>query len=399
MREKRLLILLLLLFLLLSGCGAQDAPAQTPTPEPTTAPTPIPTPSPTPAPTPTPEPDYPAGPAVTVDGQALASGSVQIDGVAYAALDEYAAAAPLTAAEGDGYLWRGRELSVAAGDTALRYGEKETALDGPVTRWHERLWVPVESFSRALEIGVFDDSELGQLYCTPAAGDWALPEGYTVPVFMYHGVSAYAMWEPELFVRPEDLETQLQWLADNGWETIWFSDLEHVQDYEKPILLTFDDGLMNNYTDCYPLLQKYGAKATFFVCPRFIESGDVNYMQADEIKELAISGLVDIQSHSYTHYPDIGQLLNADLRYQLGDSQLYLTRLTGKQPYVFCYPCGKESSFVRQVLPEYYRFGLKMSGPSCYVTGDDPTLVYRYYVRRYDGEAMLHRYLDPLNLG
>ena len=47
--------------------------------------------------------------------------------------------------------------------------------------------------------------------------------------------------------------------------TIFFSDLTHLSDYQKPILLTFDDGYDGNYTNLFPLLQEYNMKATIFV--------------------------------------------------------------------------------------------------------------------------------------
>jgi peptidoglycan/xylan/chitin deacetylase (PgdA/CDA1 family) len=39
------------------------------------------------------------------------------------------------------------------------------------------------------------------------------------------------------------------------------------------IALTFDDGLLNNYSVVYPALKRLGVPATFFVCPSLIDSG------------------------------------------------------------------------------------------------------------------------------
>lgn len=397
MNKKRLIPLLCLILVLGAGLGlllfrrSPTVPRPAPEPAPEAAPTPEPTP------TPTPEPDWPAGPAVTVDGHALASGSVLMHEVPCVALEEYAAAAGFgDVAESGGsraFTWRGRSVSLSARDAAVAYGEKETALDEPVALWHGRLWVPAESFSLALEIGFFDDAEEQHLYCTPGAGGWELPEGYAVPCLMYHGVGNDAWSAAELFVSPEAMEEQIQFLLDNGWDPIWFSDLEHVQDYDKPILLTYDDGLSDNYTDLFPLVKKYNIKITCFVCPRFIEDNDRNYMKADAIREMAESGLVDFQSHSYSHHPEIYNLSDKDLLHQLADSQLYLLRLTGKESFVFCYPCGSESRHVREVMLDYYRFGVKMGGP-CYVTGADPTLIYRIYVKRGFYGPGLGRLLD-----
>ena len=71
--------------------------------------------------------------------------------------------------------------------------------------------------------------------------------------------------EEHLFVRPAELEQQLQYLSENGYETIFFEDLAHLERYEKPVILTFDDGYDDNYTLLLPLLQKYHMKATIFM--------------------------------------------------------------------------------------------------------------------------------------
>lgn len=120
-----------------------------------------------------------------------------------------------------------------------------------------------------------------------------------VPILMYHAVGDETWGYSDLFVRPSELENHLQYLADNGYETIFFDDLSHLEDYEKPVILTFDDGYDDNYTELYPLLQKYQAKATIFVIPR--DLGKAHKMTAEQIQELAQSGLVSIQSHTWSH--------------------------------------------------------------------------------------------------
>ena len=92
-----------------------------------------------------------------------------------------------------------------------------------------------------------------------------IPEGWNVPVLMYHAVGDEIWGYSDLFVSEAGMEEQLQYLQENGYEPIWFSDLAHIEDYEKPVILTFDDGYDDNYTVLYPLLEKYQTKATIFV--------------------------------------------------------------------------------------------------------------------------------------
>lgn len=123
--------------------------------------------------------------------------------------------------------------------------------------------------------------------------------GVRVPVLMYHAVGDDCWGEESLFVKPEELEKQLQYLSENGHETIFFEDLSHIEQYEKPVLLTFDDGYDDNNTALLPLLRKYGMKATIFLI-----AGDVgkpHKLTRAQLAELVQSGLVSIQSHGWSH--------------------------------------------------------------------------------------------------
>ena len=123
--------------------------------------------------------------------------------------------------------------------------------------------------------------------------------GVRVPVLMYHAVGDDCWGEESLFVKPEELEKQLQYLSENGYETIFFEDLSHIEQYEKPVLLTFDDGYDDNAETLLPLLQKYGMKATIFLI-----AGDVgkpHKLTRAQLAELVQSGLVSIQSHGWSH--------------------------------------------------------------------------------------------------
>ena len=223
------------------------------------------------------------------------------------------------------------------------------------------------------------DDETGLRYLTPGAARFSIEQSVNVPVLMYHAVSDNMWGIDELFVSPASMEEQLRYLVDNGYEPIWFSDLAELEQYEKPVILTFDDGYDDNYTELLPLLRKYNVKATVFMIADAM--GMQHKMTEEQVREMADSGLVSIQSHGLTH-ADMDAMDEETLIRELGESQRILTRVTGRQPSVLCYPTGRYSDLTLEVAERYYNFGLKMVGGQ-YNTADDPFLVSRYYVSRY----------------
>ena len=110
-------------------------------------------------------------------------------------------------------------------------------------------------------------------------------------------------------------------------------------------------------------------------------AGMTHKMTEEQIREMADSGLVSIQSHGYTH-DDMDAMNEETLEYELGETKKVITRLTGRIPYVLCYPTGKYSDLTLEVAERHYLFGIKMVGGQ-YNTSDDPFLVSRFYVSRY----------------
>ena len=153
-----------------------------------------------------------------------------------------------------------------------------------------------------------------------------IPAGWNVPVLMYHAVGDEIWGYSDLFVSAAGMEAQLQYLQENGYETIWFSDLAHIEEYEKPVILTFDDGYDDNYTVLYPLLEQYQAKATIFVIGNAM--GSPHKMTREQVYELAASGLVSIQSHTYTH-GNLSAMDEAALRQEMELSNAALAAATG----------------------------------------------------------------------
>ena len=161
--------------------------------------------------------------------------------------------------------------------------------------------------------------------------------------------------------------------ASNGTHFVNCTGLD-----DEPVILTFDDGYDDNYTELYPLLQKYQAKATIFVIPR--DLGKAHKMTAEQIQKLAQSGLVSIQSHTWSH-GNLSCMDEATLIFEMEHSRDAITALTGEMPSVVCYPEGTRSDLSIAVARRYYQYGLLMNGYT-WNTSDDPFYVTRMYIPR-----------------
>ena len=351
-------------------------PAETSAPVVTSEPTPEPTPAPTP------EPELPGGRTIFVDGTQLPGGSVVKDGVEFVRLKEFSSALaldPVTTETEIVFPWRKDTVRFSLEGTELSYRGESAPLAQSLLRYREELYLPIESVCTAMEISLFEDEEYNTLDCTPGAGAWPLAEGYPMVLTMYHGVSDNGFNNPEIYVRPSEMREQIEWLLDNGFSIISFEDMWHIEDFEKPVILSYDDGYACMYTDLFPLLQEYQVKATIFVVTADSDKGDtcINW---DQVREMQASGLVSIQSHTVSH-KHLDRLSKAEQEEQLALSKLYITRETGREPFALAYPYGDANKDTFELTPSYYRFAAHMSGRN-YFTGDDPIRIYRLYIPR-----------------
>ena len=179
--------------------------------------------------------------------------------------------------------------------------------------------------------------------------------GVRIPVLMYHEVSDEIWGLDYLFVSPARMRQQLQWLQDNGYQTIFFSDLTHLSDFRKPVMLTFDDGYEGNYTNLFPLLKEFNMKATIFVVSD--EIGTEYRLTPYQIREMSDSGLVSVQSHTKSH-ARMNTLSEEQLTEECRDSQAVIGSITGLSPYVLSYPEGRYSTLSVSVVSRFYVFGV-----------------------------------------
>ena len=164
--------------------------------------------------------------------------------------------------------------------------------------------------------------------------------GKSVPVLMYHSIT-YEKGNA-ICLPIERFEEHLKYLKDNGYYTITLTNLyeylmKNIPIPEKSVVLTFDDGYENNYTDMFPVLKKYNFKATIFVITSNIDKNP-NSMTSKQLLEMEKYG-VDIESHTVNH--DNLKELSIDKQLQtLVKSKQDLERILNKQVNFFAYPYG-----------------------------------------------------------
>lgn len=184
----------------------------------------------------------------------------------------------------------------------------------------------------------------------------------SVPIFMYHFVrDDTGDYEyPENMMRPETLKAQLQYLKDNGYETIYKDDIAHLENFTKPVWLTFDDGWEDFYLYAFPLFKEYNMKASYYVITDLI--GTPGYVKLEQLKEMKESGLIDIQSHTVTH-PRLATLSSDEIYNELYNSKKYLKDNLDIDSEVICYPYGSFNNTVLNLSKEVgYKYGLAMDG-------------------------------------
>ena len=210
-----------------------------------------------------------------------------------------------------------------------------------------------------------------------------------VPILAYHQINDID--KNQLTVSVKDFDEQIKFLVDNGYTFITPEELVDYWDSqsqeesgtpdinkptlpEKPIILTFDDGYADMYKNVLPILQKYKAKATLFVITDYLNLYP-NYLTWSQARELQSSGLIDIQSHTLSHFNLIDARLSTyEVRYQLYGSKQAIEWYLKKPVRFIAYPEGKYTIEVEDLTKDVgykaaftVEYGLSHSQPQHYV--------------------------------
>lgn len=157
-------------------------------------------------------------------------------------------------------------------------------------------------------------------------------------------------------VAPDLFRKQVEWLAKDGWNFRFFSEiLDGSPVPEKTVVLTFDDGYRDNLLNALPVLDRFNAKATLFpVIHREAgydwsthkktshtggELGAEPKLSDDEIRTMLASGLIELGGHTVMH-ANLPSLTEEEAWQEIHGCKTALEETFGVPARTFCYPFG-----------------------------------------------------------
>ncbi len=174
-----------------------------------------------------------------------------------------------------------------------------------------------------------------------------------VPILVYHHINRVpanaTSATKSFFIEPAWLEKHLQFLKDNGFHGIHFSDLADYFERgaplpSRPVIISFDDGYKDTFLYAAPLLLKYNMTATVFVITNSV--GRAAYMTWDQIKQLQAAGC-EIGSHSLWH-PYLAKSKKAER--EIIESKKILEEKLGVAVTAFAYPYGDYNTRIENIV-------------------------------------------------
>ncbi|MFQ5353748.1 MAG: polysaccharide deacetylase family protein [Thermodesulfobacteriota bacterium] len=197
----------------------------------------------------------------------------------------------------------------------------------------------------------------------------------TIPVLMYHHVNPNS--GDMITVTPEDFESHLKSIKEGGYRTLSLNELYGFIEgsfkcEERAVVLTFDDGYLDNFVYAFPLLKKYGLHAVIFTVAGWIDGASSapinkegleafkektpNHRQAkalvargsysdvimnwDMARAMQESGLVEFASHTLSHI-ECDSLPERILKRELTESKKRLLRELKTPCEYLCWPRGR----------------------------------------------------------
>ncbi|MBG6111110.1 peptidoglycan/xylan/chitin deacetylase (PgdA/CDA1 family) [Flavobacterium sp. CG_23.5] len=139
------------------------------------------------------------------------------------------------------------------------------------------------------------------------------PASKKLRILEYHSVSVNG-FEDQITISKEKIKEQFEYLKNNNYKTLSLSEVEELKNKKQPlppksVVLTFDDGFLDNHTELYPLLQQYNFKAVcFIVLGRIGQKADWNgefvsdnMIMMNKQQLFEVSSHIELGYHTFKH--------------------------------------------------------------------------------------------------
>ncbi len=252
-----------------------------------------------------------------------------------------------------------------------------------------------------------------------------------LPVLMYHHVSPAAGL---VTVSPETFAAQMRGLAERGWRGVGLADLARFMAGEplpeRSVVISFDDGYLDNWQYAHPILQETGLLACMFVvtdwlgngaarpaqgaasgfnhkaCMQAVQDGrhDDVMMRWAEVEAAQAAGTFEFHSHTHTHTrwdracPSPHEKRDR-LAEDLARSRAALTAQLGSVSDHLCWPQGYfDADYIEVAQAAGFRY-LHTTQAGTVESGGDPLRIPRIVTKDRAGSWLNQRlrvYQSPL---
>lgn len=228
-------------------------------------------------------------------------------------------------------------------------------------------------------------------------------EGVSLPILMYHSILKNPSSAGKYVISPDTFEADMKYLKENGYTSVLSEEIiNYVKNGsalpEKPIMITLDDGYLNNLTYVVPILEKYDMKAVISIVgeytERFSAQADHNpnysHFSWADINECISSGRIEIGNHTYNMHKQAERRGSMKKRSESAEeyeknfsedvlkTQQLLKEHCGIEPRIFTYPYGAVSNASLDIVK---KLGFEMSLGCCekvnIITKGNPESLYQ----------------------
>ncbi len=181
-----------------------------------------------------------------------------------------------------------------------------------------------------------------------------------IPILMYHSISdEKEKSHPYYHVNtsPAVFDAHMSYLHEKNYSVINLQDLKKsfdARDSTKCVVLTFDDGFYDFFTNAFPILKKYNFSATVFLPTGFIHNERLSFkgkecMTWNEVRHVQSKG-INFGSHTVTHL-QLNNLSTEEIENEIKLSKNKIEDETGIMVESFSYPYA---------FPENKEFGITL---------------------------------------